>query len=123
MTTAAGLAESPTDFKPLPKLSSAAPSPAQAGDTLSLTGTNLADSSSAKLGATVLGGLVVDSPTQLHVSSGASSVTGVLTVTTPGGVSAGLNLGVRPTLVDFSPGQGAAGQLVTITGNTLAGRR
>src|SRR5207253_8464659 len=93
---------------------------AQAGDSLTISGTNLTGASTLKLGAVALL-FGVDSATQLSATLPSSALTGSLTVTTPAGTSAGLTLPVRPTIASFTPSSGPAGTSVTITGKTLSG--
>ncbi len=58
VTTPGGPATSTFAFKPVPKLSSAVPGPAQAGDVVTLTGSNLLAASSLKLGPLGLAAIV-----------------------------------------------------------------
>src|SRR5207237_9160716 len=63
----------------------------------------------------------VDSALQLSATCPAGAATGSLTVTTPACTSAGLTLSVLPTITSFAPSSGAAGTVVTISGNTFGG--
>ncbi len=124
VTTPGGTASSTTQFKPVPKLTGAVPGPAQAGDTLTVTGSNLLAASLLKLGTLPVPIQSVDSATQItttNLSDGA--LTGSLVVVTPGGTSAGLTLGVRPTISSLSATSGVAGTVLAVTGKTFTGTK
>jgi ABC-type oligopeptide transport system substrate-binding subunit len=121
VTTGGGTATSAHDFKPIPRLLASDPDPAQAGDTLTLTGTNLADATMLKLGAATL---EIDGGDATELDADAlpdTAVTGQLRVTTPGGTSAPFTIHVRPTIDELSATEGTVGTTVTLTGNTFAG--
>ncbi|MBM2821663.1 MAG: Peptidase protein [Thermoleophilia bacterium] len=121
VTTPDGFGQSATPFKPTPKLTLASPSPAQAGDALTITGTNLAGASALKLGSLTL---PLDSVTATEVQTtlpASGAVTNNLAATTPAGQSAGLKLGIRPSISGFTPASAPAGTQITLDGQTFTG--
>ena len=124
VTTPAGTVTSSTTFKPIPHLGSVLPSPAQPGDALTLTGTNLLGATALKLGSLPVPIASVDSATQITTGplpNGA--VTGVLTVTTPGGASAPIPVRVRPRIDSLSVSGGPAGATVILNGAGFTGAK
>ncbi len=110
-------------FKPLPALTGATPLPAQVGDTLTLTGTNLVGAASLTLGGHAVAIVSVDSPTQITTGPlPDGSVTGSLRVVTTTGAGS-MTLGVRPTLDSLALTGGTAGTVLTLTGKTFAGTK
>src|SRR5262249_27854405 len=120
VTTPGGSATSTASFKPVPKLTSTAPNPAHAGDTITVTGSNLADVSVVKLGAASVP-FVVEDATHLHLTLADSALTNNLTATGPGGTSSPLKLPIAPTITTLGQTSGVAGTSFTITGKTFAG--
>jgi large repetitive protein len=114
-------------FKVTPKLNLPA-SPVQAGDTVTLTGSNLDDpplppalTPTLKLGTTVLSYTPVDS-THLRFTVPDTAVSAKLSFTNKWGTfTTASNLLVKPKILSFSPGDATAGTLVTITGKTFTG--
>lgn len=116
---------------PVPVGLSFSPASGLVGAVVSLTGTGLANASrltfSGVVNNVVTGGFSVNAAgtliTNIVVPSGA--VTGPVTVTTPGGVSAGVPFTVTvpqpPVVTGISPGSGPAGTAITITGTDLTG--
>ena len=108
---------------------SQATGPAAGGNSVTVTGTNLADATAVKFGAAAAI-IVSDTPTQIVVESPAGSGTAYVTVTTDSGVSAISSADKftyvappAPTVASISASSGAAagGTQVTITGTNLAG--
>jgi IPT/TIG domain len=122
VTTPGGTVAAGT-FKPLPALSGATPLPAQAGDALTLTGTNLVGAASLTLGGRPVAIVSVDSPTQITTGPlPDGAVTGSLRVVTSTGAGS-MTLGVRPTLDPLALTDGTAGTVLTLTGKTFAGTK
>ena len=124
VTTLGGTATSSALFFPLPQLSGASPASAQAGDTVTLTGTNLLGATTLLLGKLPVSIASVDSATQIRTGPlPDGALTGSLVVTTPGGKSKTYKLGVRPTISSCSAYSGAAGLVMTMTGQTFTGTK
>src|SRR5262249_16367531 len=120
VTTPFATFTSATAFKVRPTLASSSPSPARAGDTVSVTASNLADVSLVRLGAVGVP-FVVDDPTHLHIALADAALTGNLTAIGPGGTSAPLKIAIAPTITSLAQTSGVAGASLTITGKTFAG--
>ena len=116
ITTPDGTGQSAVAFKPVPKLNVVAPNPAQAGDALTISGSNLLAASALKLGTLTLplGPLTATEVQTTLPATGA--LTNNLTVTTPGGLSAGLQLKLRPTIGAIAPLSAPAGTQITLDG-------
>jgi|GEM_PF-993477 len=105
-----------------PSLTSANPTSAQAGATISLTGTNLTGATTITFagtsGNTVTSGFTVNAAgtqiTGIVVPSGAT--TGNVTVTTPNGTSNTLVFNALPAITSFSPASGPIGTTLVISG-------
>ena len=108
------LSSATTLFKPLPKLDTHAA--VQAGDAVTVTGSNLTPTTALTFDGASLAGTIFSTHVDTTIPS--TGVTGPFKITTPTGSST-ITLGVRPTVTDRSPAQGLAGSTVTITGNTL----
>ncbi|NUK27205.1 IPT/TIG domain-containing protein [Streptomyces lunaelactis] len=129
--TTAGGASNPLSYFyiPAPTISLLSPDkgPLSAGNTVTITGSNLTLTSTVRFGATAATGVTVDSDSQViaNAPSGSGSVT--VTVTTPGGTSTpGLGTAYYTYLVamavsSLNPSSGPAlgGTTVTLTGSGL----
>ncbi|MDO7845880.1 choice-of-anchor D domain-containing protein [Hymenobacter sp. M29] len=120
-----------TGTLPVPAGLSFSPASGLVGAVVSLTGTGLANASrltfSGVVNNVVTGGFVVNAAgTQItNIVVPAGAVTGPVTVTTPGGVSAGIPFTVPvpqlPVIASINPGNGPAGTAVTVAGTDLSG--
>ena len=113
-----------TSFKPLPRLTPLSTTPVQAGDELTLTGTNLLDPAIVKIGTLVVPAdhYSATDATHLALTVPDGALTGTVALTTAGGATtASGSLKIRPTITDMTPAAGKTGTLVTITGKTLKG--
>ncbi|GAB3860970.1 hypothetical protein GCM10028822_39730 [Hymenobacter terrigena] len=120
-----------TGVAPPPTVAGFSPASAWPGASISITGTSLTGATAITFSGTANN--VVS--TGFSATSGGSQLTGVLvpagavtgpvTVTTPGGTSAGVQFTVvpppPPTLTSVSPGSAPAGATVTLTGTNLLG--
>ena len=126
-TSATGAANVFTYYA-VPTVISLAPTsgPALGGANVVITGTNLTGATAVKFGATNATSFSVDSATQITAVSPAGAVGPVnITVTTPGGTTAGAayTYVVAPTLSSLSPtfGPAVGGTTVVLTGTNLTG--
>jgi len=126
VTTTEGVGNSSTRFTVIvaPTLTSFTPANGAAGTVVLLTGTNLTSTSSVRFNgvnaSTTSPNASVTTALRVTVPMGAS--TGRITVTNDAGtVTSASDFRVQPSLTGFTPGEGAAGTVVTITGNALAG--
>src|SRR5262249_18479018 len=120
VTTPEGSAASTASFKPLPKLTSSSPNPAHAGDTLTVTGSNLTNITAAKLAPTTIP-FPPANPTPPHPPLPDTALTNTLTAIGPGGTRAPLKIAIAPTITSLAQTSGVAGASFTITGKTFAG--
>ena len=126
VTSPTGSATSSASFKPLARVT--VPStPVQAGDTVALSGSNLADVTAVKIGALSLspgaGGFTVVSPTELDLFIPDAATTGAVSLTTPAGTSTSTTpLKIRPTIAEpFGPDHGFTGTILMLSGKTFTG--
>ena len=125
--TAAGKAVSSTSFfvapAPGPRITSFSPESGPAGGIIIVTGENLQGTSSAKLGDVEVSFLVFGN--QIFLTLPPEARSGFLTITTPAGSSRSdrpfLIGNLAPTILEFTPIKGAAGDLITLVGSNLAG--
>ncbi|MEN9573597.1 MAG: hypothetical protein RL514_1452 [Verrucomicrobiota bacterium] len=126
VSTAGGSVTSSVPFYLAPRLTSFSPSTGTVGTAVTLAGTNFTGISSVTFAgpnSTVLSAPVTSlSATQLTVLVPTNAITGLLTVTTPGGVitSAG-NFAVTPRVDSFTPLLGPVGTTVTLRGYSFTG--
>jgi hypothetical protein len=116
---------------PQPSVTSISPpsGPTAGGNSVTITGTDLAGATDVEFGNTPATEVTVDSPTQITATAPAGSTGTVdVTVTTPGGTSPTSDADeytyfAQPALtgVDPSSGPTAGGTVVTITGTDLTG--
>jgi hypothetical protein len=108
---------------------SPAQGPAAGGSTVTITGTGFTAATSVDFGAVAAANVVINSDTQITVTTPAMSAGTVdVTVTSPGGLSGTSSAGqftylAAPTVASLSPVAGplAGGTVVTITGTGLTG--
>ncbi|WP_324199149.1 IPT/TIG domain-containing protein [Nocardia amamiensis] len=114
-------------FLPAPTLAALNPDsgPETGGNTVTLTGTDLARTTAVRFGATPATSFTVVSNTEVTAVAPAGTGTAAVTLTTPGGTSNGVSYTYipAPALAAIVPGSGpdAGGNIVTITGANLTG--
>ena len=125
ITTAAGTANSATDYIVTPTVTAFTPVSGSVGATVVITGTNFTHVTAVKFNATAATLFTVDSTTQITAVVPVGATTGKISVTT-GGVATGSSAGnftitLPPTITSFTPAFGLTGSRVTITGTNLTG--
>lgn len=120
VTTPTGSAASSAAFTvtTAPAISSFAPTAGNVGTLVTLSGANLTGATNVSFGAAAAT-FTVNSSTQITATVPASATTDKITVRTPSGTaqSAGLfTVTTTPVISGFTPGNGAIGSSVTITG-------
>lgn len=125
VVTANGTNSSATSFYLAPAILGFSPSQGPPGTVVRITGRNFNDTTGLKLGTNAIPVFSVDSNTQLTFTLPPGLKTGLLAVTGPGGTAESSTTfrvtGNEPTITGFTPGFGAVGTQVTITGTRLAG--
>jgi len=126
VTTTEGVGNSSTKFTVIvaPTLTSFTPTSGPAGTVVLLTGTNLTSTSTVRFNgvnaSTMSPNVSVTTALRATVPMGAT--TGRITVTNDAGmVTSASDFRVLPSITGFTPGEGAAGTVVTIAGNALGG--
>jgi hypothetical protein len=125
VTTPAGTSASATSFRvipPPPAISSFSPTGGTVGTSVSITGTSFTGASEVTFNGTAAS-YTVNSPTSIAATVPTGATTGPISVTTPGGTATSTGsftvIPPLPTITNFSPTSGHAGQQVTITGSNL----
>ncbi len=114
-------------FLPAPTLAALNPDsgPETGGNTVTLTGTDLARTTAVHFGATPATSFTVVSNTEITAVAPAGTGTAAVTLTTPGGTSNGVSYTYipAPALAAIVPGSGpdTGGNSVTLTGTNLTG--
>ena len=126
VTTPDGVVSSTGTFRviPVPTLTSFTPATAATAAVVTVLGTGFTDATAVKVGGVAATSFAVVNDTTLTVVLAATTVTGTIAVTTPGGVATSANTFTfisAPTITSFTPTAGAAGTVITITGTHLAG--
>ena len=131
VTTSAGVAVAPNPFTYFlpPTISAVSPNvgPSAGGTPITITGTNLIGATSVKVsGVAATSVVVVNATTITAVTPASGAGNQSVTVTTPGGTTAGVNFTffAPPTIASASPiaGVPAGGTVITLTGtNYLVG--
>jgi IPT/TIG domain len=105
-----------------PHISSFAPLSGGSGDTITITGNNLLNTSAVKLGGVAAASFTVLSATVIKAVIG-SGASGPIKITTPGGTDslAGFSYIPPPSINAFLPVAAASGSLITIKGTNLTG--
>src|SRR5438105_1531274 len=114
---AAGVGQSLALVAPIPAVSGFSPAAGGVGTLVTINGRNVGSATSVTFGGVTATPTIV-SPTQIRATVPAGARTGKIGVTNPNGT--GLSAAVfkvLPKLTSFSPGSGAAGASVTITGS------
>ena len=124
ITTPGGSVTSSVPFYLAPRLTSFTPATGVVGTTLTLTGTNFTGVTAVTFAAvnstTVSAPITSLSATQMTVLVPTNAITGLLTVTTPGGVIASSgNFTVTPRVDSFTPLLGPVGTTVTVRGHSF----
>lgn len=118
-------AESSTDFKVLPAITSVEPSaPAKIDADVTINGTSLTAASAVKFGAVTQATYTVDSATKITTKVPAGAVTAKITVTTAAGTATSPNdftVIPPPVITSFAPTSAKVGDDVTLTGTGLNG--
>jgi hypothetical protein len=106
-----------------PVISSFAPTSSPVGTSVVITGTDLTGATSVTLNNLAIDVFSVDSGTQITATIPSAASSGVITVTTPGGMATTSNtFSVTPTITGLSPSSGVAGAAsVSITGSGFIG--
>lgn len=126
ITTPGGTVTSATSFTvvPAPTITSFAPTAGVPGTSVVITGTNLTGATSLLIGSVPVTSFTIDSATQITATIPAGAVTGVFTVTTPGGPGSSatsFTVNLLPTITGFVPTSGSVGSTVVITGTNFVG--
>ena len=109
-------------FLPTPTLSGFAPALGPEGRPVVLSGTNLDVVTAVRFNGVNAPGFVINSPTQITVSVPAGATSGPVSATAPGGTATSTaSFAVTPAVTAFTPGSGAPGDGVVITGTTFTG--
>lgn len=126
--TAAGAAQSATNFAVIgsPAVTAFSPASGAIGVAVTLTGTSFVNVSNVKFNTTTISSpnFTVVSATQINVNVPAGAATGKISVTTPAGTGTSANnftVLVPPTLTSFTPTAGLQGSTVVITGTGFSG--
>ncbi|GEM_PF-1629751 len=125
VTTLGGTASSaPFTFVPVPTITSFTPATGPLGQLVTITGTNLATTTSVKFNGVNAAGFVVVNDTTVTAIVAVGTTTGKITVATLGGTV--LSVGnftfiPAPTITSFTPAFGDVSTVVAITGTTLTG--
>lgn len=124
--TPGGSVTSSVPFYLPPRLTSFTPATGPVATTVTLNGTNFTGVASVTFAgpaATLVSAPVISlSATQMTVLVPTNAVTGIITVTTPGGVIAGEgNFTVTPRVDSFTPLLGPVGTTVTVSGQSFSG--
>jgi hypothetical protein len=127
VTTSAGTGASPGsyfDFLGVPAVNAFTPIVGVKGDTITLTGTDFVGVTAVTL-CNVGTTFTVNSETQISAQVPAGACDGRWRVTTPAGTGASpgayFDYVDPPTITGFSPGSGAVGATVTLTGTGFSG--
>ncbi len=123
-----GLMQPATAFTvvPPPTIVAFSPAAGSPGSQVVLTGTNLTGATTVRFGGVSAPTFTVHSATRLTVTVPVGALSGVLSVTTPGGTatSAGsftVTVPPPPTITALAPGSGIIGAQVQVTGTNLLG--
>ena len=124
VTTPGGSVTSSVPFYLAPRLTTFTPATGVVGTTLTLTGTNFTGVTTVTFAAvnstTVSAPITGLTATQMTVLVPTNAITGLLTVTTPGGVIASSgNFTVTPRVDSFTPRLGPVGTTVTVRGHSF----
>lgn len=124
VTTPGGSVTSSVPFYLPPRLTTFTPTTSVVGTTVTLTGTNFTGVTSVTFAAvnstTVSAPITSLTATQMTVLVATNAISGLVTVTTPGGVIASTgNFTVTPRVDSFTPLLGPVGTTVTVSGRSF----
>jgi gliding motility-associated-like protein len=110
-------------FVPAPSVTSFTPTSAGAGATVTITGINLTGATAVSFGGIAATSFTVVSATSITAVVSVSTVSGDVSVTTPGGIAnkTGFVFVPAPTITSFTPTSAGAGSIVTLTGTNFTG--
>jgi hypothetical protein len=120
VTTPDGTGTSATNFTVLSGISSFTPPSGPVGTTVTINGSGFTTATAVKFGA-VNASFTVDSDNKITTVVPAGAVTGRITVTATTVFASTTNFGVSPRIDNFTPGNGAAGTVVMISGFNFSG--
>jgi subtilisin family serine protease len=122
VTTSTGLTSAPAGLvKIAPLISKLDPLAARVGETVTITGTTLDDSTNVLLHGLAMP-VVTQTATQIVATVPEGATSGQITVKTFGGTAtSAATFGVKPTVSSLTPNTGVAGTSVVIGGKTLVG--
>jgi len=107
-----------------PAISGFAPVVGPVGSTVTLTGANLTGTTAVRLGGVAAPAFSVNSATRITVTVPPGAVSGTLEVMTPNGIATSADVFIVagvPAITTFSPGSGAVGTAVTVSGTNFVG--
>ena len=109
-------------FVPAPTITSFNPSTGGNGTSIIINGTNLGTATHVSFGSATAQSFVINSDTQITAIVG-NGANGTVSVTTAGGTASqsGFTFIPTPVINSFSPTAGAAGAVITISGNNFTG--
>ena len=120
--TGASTFVSATNFYVSPTITSFSPSSGRSGTNVVIRGTSFTNASAVKFGSLNAASFTVDSNAQITAVAPNGVVSGAITVIAPAGqIITSTNFKVLPTVSGFSPGFGATGTNVTVTGANFTG--
>jgi len=120
VTTSTGTALSATNFKVSPKIDSFTPTSGNAGDAITITGTNFNGATSVKFN-TVSATFTITSDTSIGATVPVTATSGPISITTPSGTAtSATSFTLKPKITSFTPLSGPVGTLVTINGVNLS---
>ena len=104
-----------------PTITSFTPSNGGPGTVVTITGANLNGATAVAFGGTAAASFTVTNDTTISATLG-SGATGTIAVTTPGGTATSTaTFTIRPVITGFTPSNGGAGTVITITGTNFTG--
>jgi hypothetical protein len=113
---------SATNFDNTAAITNLSETSGHAGDDITVTGTDLTGATTVTFGGGATATATSVTATSLHVTVPAAAQTGAITVTTPlGDAVSGDDFTMEPAIDSFSPGDGAPGTSVVITGSGFTG--
>ncbi|MEI6519013.1 MAG: IPT/TIG domain-containing protein, partial [bacterium] len=122
VTNPDGTANSVGNFIVMPAITSFTPISGVVGTVVTITGTNLAGTTSIKFNGVSSLTITNITATSLTVTVPVGAITGKISVTNPDGTAISTNdFIVMPAITSFTPIRGVVGTVVTITGTNLTG--
>lgn len=122
VTTGGTTLPSKTVFRVTPQLTSFAPSRAVEGQSVTITGVSLSQTSQVIFGHVEAKKFTIDSDTQITAEVPSGAISGRIIVVTAGGAATSrASFNVLPSIKSFTPTSGPVGTVVTITGGGFRG--